>query len=86
MEKTIDLKVNGVHLAFVMGIEPYNKYINEVTMTNKVAPARNLLMRTVTEECKEDLRKILESPSAGVQIAAAVLEEYTPDLEIEVGK
>lgn len=86
MNKTITLTVNGKPLTFNVDVATYNMYLNSVTPTNKVAPAKTFLQRSVTDESRETLKEILELPSAGLQITQKILEEYTPDLEIELGK
>lgn len=83
-EKTIELAIAGVDVSFVPNVTAYNKYINEIAISNKIAPAHNFLKRTVTPETKEALDKLLELPGAALQITAKVLEEYTPELEITV--
>lgn len=83
----LSAEVCGKNLIFNVGREDYNKYINSVTTTNKVAPSHNFLMQTVAEGDTEALKTILQdNPGAEVQIAAALLEEYTPDLGITVKK
>ncbi len=82
----ITVEVNGKPLEFGVELSVYNTYINELQPSNKVAPAANFLMRSVKPDSKDDLRELMELPSAGIQIAAAVIEEYSPDLEIKVGK
>ena len=52
MEKKISLTVNDKPLNFTVTLADYNKYINEITPFNKVAPARNFLMRTVDADSK----------------------------------
>jgi endonuclease III len=86
MEKKISLSVNDKPLSFTVTLADYNKYINEITPFNKVSPARNFLMRTVDADSKDALREVVDLPGVGVQIAASVLEEYTPDVQITVGK
>lgn len=83
-EKNIELNVAGKDIAFAPNVTAYNKYINEITMGNKIAPAHNFLMRIVTPETKEVLEDILKLPGAALQIVAKVLDEYTPELEITV--
>ena len=78
--------VNGKDLEFNIEIAHYNRYINEMQPNNKITPAHNFLMRTVSAETKDNLKELLELPGAAIQIAAAVLEDYMPDLEIKVGK
>lgn len=86
MQKTITLAVNGQDLTFNLDMATYNKYVNELQPTSKVAPAENFLRRTVHKEQKDALNALLQIPSVGVQLAAALINEYMPDLEIEVGK
>lgn len=86
MQKRITLTVNGVELHFDVTLSAYDRYINELQPTNKVAPARNFLSRTVCAESREALASLQELPGAVVQLAGTVLMEYTPDLEITVGK
>lgn len=86
MEKKITLTVNDKPLNFTVTLADYNKYVNELTPINKVAPARNFLMRTVDAESKDTLREIVDLPGVGVQLAMAMLDEYMPDVNITVGK
>lgn len=84
-EEKIDVSVGDVDLAFVVNRASYNKYINSITPKDKVAPSHNFLMTTVADECKVALKDILaKKPGSEVQIAGAVLEAYTPDLDIVV--
>lgn len=86
MDKPIKLDVNGRQMTFQMTLGAYNRYLNDVQPTSKTGPAHNLCMRTVTDDCKTDLQELLQVPSMGVRIASHLIEEYTPDIEIEVGK
>ncbi|EPR43140.1 Protein of unknown function DUF2765 [Desulfovibrio sp. X2] len=86
MKKRITLKINGKDVAFDVDTPTYDAYLNALQPTNKTGPARNFLMRTVCAESRDDIKAILELPGAGVQIAAKLLEEFTPDLEIELGE
>ncbi|GDX05728.1 putative phage tail assembly chaperone [Buttiauxella sp. A111] len=83
MEK-IKLSVAGADICFEPNQSAYNKFINEMAMDNKVAPAHNYLMRIVTAETKEALTEVLTRPGAAIQLAGKVNEIYAPDLEIEV--
>ena len=83
MEK-INLTVCGKDITFEPNQTAYNKFINEMAMDNKVAPAHNYLIRIVTPECKEALEDILKRPGAAIQLAGKVNEIYAPELEIEV--
>ncbi len=86
MEKKISLTVNDNELHFNVSLADYNKYINELTPSNKVAPARNFLMRCVDVESREALRDLVDQPGVGLQIASALMEEYMPEVNITVGK
>ena len=83
----IDVTVGNQELNFTVSREDYNRYINGVMPNNKVAPANNFCIATVSDESKSALKVILSNtPGSDVQIAAAVLEEYMPDLEITAKK
>lgn len=84
MAKPIVLTIAGTDISFSPDMATYNKYINEMAMNNKVAPAHNFLARTVDADSKEALLKIMEQPGATLQIVGKLLEEYTPELEITV--
>ena len=86
MQKTIRLSINGTDLAFDVTTELYNKYVNEMMPNNKVAPAHNFAMRCVADGSREDLKSLLELPGAAIQIAGALVDEFMPDLSIELGK
>ena len=68
MEQKINLVVCGKEIVFAPNQTAYNKFINEMAMDNKVAPAHGYLMR----------------PGAALQLAGKVNEIYAPELEIEV--
>ena len=86
MQKTIRLSINGTDLAFDVTTELYNKYVNEMMPNNKVAPAHNFAMRCVADGSREDLKSLLELPGAAIQIGGALVDEFMPDLSIELGK
>lgn len=86
MKKTISAEVQGRELRFEVTTEAYNKYLNEVSQNNKIAPAKNFLRRTVKAECKEDLMTLMQIPSLAPLLCSSILEEYTPDVEIIVGE
>ena len=83
--KKIVLAVAGVSLSFEPNKTAYNSMINEMTMTNKVAPIVTYLGRIVDAESKEALNKLMEDyPGCEMQIVEKVNEIYSPKLEIEV--
>ncbi|PSW14420.1 hypothetical protein C9J01_08260 [Photobacterium rosenbergii] len=86
-EQLITLVIASKELAFKPSEVEYNDYMNELMPDNKVAPAHNFLFNTVDDGCKEALREITNAnPGAAVQITAAVMAEYAPQLEISVKK
>ncbi|AVU49583.1 MULTISPECIES: putative phage tail assembly chaperone [Enterobacter cloacae complex] len=83
--KKIVMTVAGVSLSFEPNKTAYNNLINEMTMTNKVAPMATYLGRIVDAESKEALNKLMEDyPGCEMQIVEKVNEIYSPKLEIEV--
>lgn len=87
MKKQIALLISGTSIGFTMTTEDYNGYLNEIMPDNKVAPAHNLVMRTVDADSKETLRSILDtSPGASMQIAGLLTQEFAPSIEISVKK
>lgn len=81
----ITLTVAGVPLTFEPNKTAYNGLINEMTMTNKVAPMVTYLGRIVTSDCKTQLGELLDRyPGCEMQIVEKVNEIYSPKLEIEV--
>jgi len=85
--QTIDITMGDTEFTFNVTREKYNKYLNAVTQSSKVAPSYNFLTTTVESEQQKDLMKFLQTtPGSEVQMAGAVLEEYTPDLGIVAKK
>ncbi|MEE9956038.1 MULTISPECIES: putative phage tail assembly chaperone [Enterobacter] len=83
--KKIVMTVAGVSLSFEPNKTAYNNLINEMTMTNKVAPMATYLGRIVDAESKEALNKLMEDyPGCEMQIVEKINEIYSPKLEIEV--
>ncbi|EBO9661550.1 hypothetical protein AF97_07325 [Salmonella enterica] len=83
---TITLTVAGVDIRFTPTEAIYNKFVNEMAMDNKVAPAKNYLMRCVHPEDKETLEKLIHRPGAAIQMAAKLNEDFAVDLDITVKK
>lgn len=84
MSNKITLTIAGVDYVFSPDVQTYNKYINEMTLSNKIAPAHNFLSRTVAADNKEALLELLKLPGTALQIVSKLLDEYTPELEITV--
>ncbi|QHM72955.1 putative phage tail assembly chaperone [Mixta intestinalis] len=81
----IAMTVAGVDLTFEPNKTAFNNLINEMTLTNKVAPMATYLGRIVAAESKEALNQLLDQyPGCEMQIVEKVNEIYSPKLEIEV--
>ena len=87
MKQTITLTIGSKDFTFNVSTNDYNGYINDIMPNNKVAPAQNLVMRTVDESNKKELRELVDkSPGAVLQIAGLLQQEFAPALEISVKK
>ncbi|ABZ75902.1 conserved hypothetical protein [Shewanella halifaxensis HAW-EB4] len=87
MKKPIVLTIAGSDISFTVTTDDYNAYLNEIMPDNKVAPAHNLVMRTVDTDHKEQLRGVLDnSPGASMQIAGLLTQQFAPAIEIAVKK
>lgn len=84
--RTITLSIADNDFDFTLGAPEVTKYFNAMTQTNKVAPAHNLLSTTVKADQREALKPYLSNPVTTIQIAGALLEEFSPDVEITVKK
>lgn len=84
MSEQIKLAVAGTELVFEPNVTAYNKFINDMSMDNKVAPAVSYLKRIVATESKQALEGFITRPGAPLQLVAKVNELYAPELEIEV--
>jgi len=78
-------------LSFDIDVDDYNQQINETMPTDKVAPAFNLLSRTVVDDCKEAFKKValIDGKPNGfvvMQIAAVAISEFTGGVEISLKK
>ena len=83
----ITLELNGTEIRFRVDRETYNRYVNELTPENKVAPSQNFCVRSALNEDQKDLVQfIYENVGAELQIASALVEEYTSKLEITLKK
>lgn len=60
MNQTITLTIGSKDFTFNVSTNDYNGYINDIMPNNKVAPAHNLVMRTVDESNKKELRELID--------------------------
>lgn len=84
--RTITLEIAEKDFDFTLGAAEVTKYFNAMSQTNKVSPAHNLLSTTVKTDQRDALKAILVNPVTTMQIAGALLEEFSPDVEITVKK
>ncbi len=86
VNRSITLEVGPQEFTFNLTPMDITKYFNSTTQNNKVAPAHNLLMGTVAQDEKARLKPLLENPVSTMTIAGALLEEYSPDVDVIVKK
>lgn len=84
--REITLTVGDTDFNFTLSAPDVTKYFNALTASNKVSPAHNLLHNTVQPDQRETLRPHMANPVMTMQLAGALLEEYTPDVEFAVKK
>lgn len=73
-------------LKFNIERDDYIKFINETKPNNKFDSMHNFLMRTIDDDSRDTLRKLLENPANTTELVGEVLEEYTPDIKVVVKK
>lgn len=86
-EKQITLTAGENDLKFNITTTDYNNFVNEFKPDDKVAPSTRLLRRTLVD--KEKQRELLDElcdAGLAVELAAALIQEFKPKLEIEVKK
>lgn len=86
VNRDITLEISGTDFVFTLTPQDVTKYFNATTQANKVSPATNLLMGTIKPDQKADLKPFLANPVTVMELAGALLEEYSPDLGIAVKK
>jgi len=86
VNRDITLEVGDQEFTFQMTPQVVTKYFNATTQANKVAPANNLLITTVKQEERASLKPFLANPVTVMELAGALLEEYSPDIDIIVKK
>jgi len=86
VNRDITLEIGDREFTFHLTPQDVTKYFNATTQSNKVAPANNLLVSTVKQEERASLKPLLANPVTVMELAGALLEEYSPDIEIIVKK
>lgn len=83
--KNIVLTVGEMDFTFSVGLADYNRYINELTAADKVAPAMRFLRRTVDPAMLIELNKLLDQ-GLTMNLAGSVIEAFVPEVEIVLKK
>ena len=86
VNRDITLEIGDREFTFHLTPQDVTKYFNSTTNNNKVAPANNLLVSTVKQEERASLKPLLANPVTVMELAGALLEEYSPDIDIIVKK
>lgn len=86
VNRDITLEVGKDEFVFHLTPADVTKYFNATTNSNKVAPANNLLVNTVQQDQRAALKPLLGNPITVMELAGALLEEYSPNVEIVVKK
>ena len=86
VNRDITLEIGNREFTFHLTPQDVTKYFNSTTNNNKVAPANNLLVSTVKQEERATLKPLLANPVTVMELAGALLEEYSPDIDIIVKK
>jgi hypothetical protein len=84
--REITLELGEQEFTFTLTPADVTKYFNSMTQNNKVAPANNLLVTTVSQEQRAILKPRLGNPVMVMQLAGALMEEYAPNVEVIVKK
>lgn len=85
MKKDIVLDINGAEFRFAVSGADYRNYLDDLTMAKKTVPSDRLLLSTVHPEDRDALRPYIDQ-GLGLDICAALIEEYTEDVRITVKK
>jgi hypothetical protein len=88
----ITVSVGDTDLNFAADHDDFNRFINEQMPNDKVGPAFNLLSRTVTDDSRDDFKRIVltedKKPKGLIvlQIAGVITQELGGDVTVAVKK
>lgn len=83
--QTICMNILGTEFTFNVGRQDFNRYINNISGKDKIAPSFNFVSAVVKEDQKQALVEIMQqNPGAEMKIAGEIYETYVPDLSIVV--
>ena len=86
VNRDITLEFANKEFTFRLTPADVTKYFNSTTQNNKVAPANNLLVNTVEQAQRAELKPFLVNPVTVMELVGALLEEYSPDIDVIVKK
>jgi len=87
MDKKVSIKANGTDITFNVTLAAHDKYITEMHKGgNLPAAANNFLTRCVDPKSKDALSPLLKMPQVPMVIVSTILEDYVPDVTIELKK
>jgi hypothetical protein len=85
-EKKIMLAIGKDEIEFNVTTEEFNRYVNEITPSDKVSPSRRLLRRTIVNPEQKELLDTFCDRGLTVQMATKLIGEFQGEVEIEVKK
>ena len=87
-DKALTLTVSGTDFNFTVSRKAYNDYQNSLfNNKNKVGGANNFLLEVVDQGQRQELIEFIGStPGCELELVAAIVENYAPDLELTVKK
>lgn len=88
MKQAIELTIAGTDFKFNMTVQDHSDFVDAVARGGSMtAASHNMVMRTIDNSQKDDLKKVVEgSPGSELQIASTLKAEFSPVLEIAVKK
>ncbi len=91
MASALVVSVGDVDLHFNVGVDDYNKYINNTQPNDKVLPAFNFLSSTLVKEDREKFKEAVlvnDKPHGFIimQIVGVLAVDFGADVEISLKK
>ena len=90
MNKQINIKTSiagaEYNLDFNVTLQQFNKYMDAMSPSNKMAPSHNFVRNCFTpaegDTSKDVIDAVLKVPGAGITLAGELVEDYMPEIEI----
>lgn len=91
MSQQTTVTIDDQDFDFSIGVDDYNRYINETNPNDKVAPAFNFLMRTVSDKQKDDFKKVvlIDGKPNGflvMQVAGEMVGDFAGSVQVSLKK